>query len=49
MDYLWAGMLFIGIFYGALTGNITAVSEAALSSAGEAHGQKKEYLNHAAQ
>lgn len=36
MDYLWAGMLFIGILYGALTGNITAVSEAALSSAGEA-------------
>lgn len=36
MDYLWAGMLFIGILYGALTGNITAVSDAALSSAGEA-------------
>lgn len=36
MDYLWAGMLLIGILYGALTGNILEVSEAALSSAGEA-------------
>lgn len=36
MDYLWAGMLLIGIFYSALTGNMTAVGEAALSSAGEA-------------
>lgn len=36
MDYLWAGMLLIGILYGALTGNISAVSDAAVSSAGEA-------------
>ncbi len=36
MDYLWAGMLFIGILYGAFTGNILAVSDAALSAAGEA-------------
>ena len=36
MDYLWAGMLLIGILYGAFNGNIVAVSEAALSSAGEA-------------
>lgn len=36
MDYLWAGMLLIGILYGALTGNILEVSDAALSSAGEA-------------
>lgn len=36
MDYLWAGMLLIGIFYGALTGRILEVSDAALSSAGEA-------------
>ncbi|MEE1014892.1 MAG: nucleoside recognition protein [Lachnospiraceae bacterium] len=36
MDYLWAGMLLIGILYGALTGNITEVSDAALSAAGEA-------------
>lgn len=36
MDYLWAGMLLVGILYGALTGNITAISDAALSSAKEA-------------
>ena len=36
MDYLWAGMLLIGIFYGALSGNILEVSDAALSAAGEA-------------
>lgn len=36
MDYLWAGMLLIGILYGAFTGNIMEISDAALSSAGEA-------------
>ena len=36
MDYLWAGMLLIGILYGCFTGNILAVSDAALSAAGEA-------------
>lgn len=36
MDYLWAGMLLIGIFYGAISGNILRVSDAALSAAGEA-------------
>lgn len=36
MDYLWAGMLLLGILYGAFTGNISAVSDAALSAAGEA-------------
>lgn len=36
MDYLWAGMLLIGILFGTFTGNITAVSDAALSAAGEA-------------
>ena len=36
MDYLWAGMLIIGIIYGAITGNIQAVNDAALSAAGEA-------------
>ena len=36
MDYLWAGMLLIGIFYGSLSGNILEVSDAALSAAGEA-------------
>lgn len=36
MDYLWASMLLIGILYGTFTGNILAVSDAALSAAGEA-------------
>ena len=36
MNYLWAGMLLVGILYGTFTGNLTAVSDAALSSAGEA-------------
>ena len=36
MDYLWAGMLLIGIFYGVISGNILAVSDAALSAAGDA-------------
>ena len=36
MDYLWAGILLISILYGSFTGNILAVSDAALSAAGEA-------------
>ena len=36
MDYLWAGMLLVGILYGTFTGNISTVSDAALSAAGEA-------------
>ncbi len=36
MDYLWAGMLLLGIFYAILTGNILEVSDAMLSAAGEA-------------
>ena len=36
MDYLWAGMLLVGIVYGAFSGNILAVSDAILSAAGEA-------------
>lgn len=36
MDYLWAGMLLLGILYGCLTGNVTAVSDAVLSSGREA-------------
>lgn len=36
MDYLWGGMLLLGIVYGSLTGNILKVSDAALSAAGEA-------------
>jgi len=36
LNYIWSGMIVIGILYGAFTGNIEAVSDAALSSAQEA-------------
>lgn len=36
LNYIWAAMIIIGIIYGAFTGNIEAVSQAALDSAGEA-------------
>jgi spore maturation protein A len=36
MNYLWGGMILVGVIYGALTGNLGAVSEQALSSAKEA-------------
>ena len=36
MDYLWAGMLIIGILYAIPTGNMIEVSDALLSAAGEA-------------
>ncbi len=36
LNYIWAFMIMIGVIYGALTGNIEAVSNAALDSAGEA-------------
>lgn len=36
MNYLWGGMIVIGILYGAVTGNMQAVGEEALNSAKEA-------------
>ncbi|MBQ7839246.1 MAG: nucleoside recognition protein [Lachnospiraceae bacterium] len=36
LNYIWAFMIIIGILYGAFTGNIEAVSNAALASAQEA-------------
>lgn len=36
MNYLWGGMLIIGIVYGALTGNLKDVTDAAISSSKEA-------------
>lgn len=36
LNYIWAFMILIGVIFGALTGNIEAVSQAALDSAGEA-------------
>ena len=36
MNYLWAGMLFLGIVYGSLHGQMAEITQAALSSAKEA-------------
>ncbi len=36
LNYLWGGMILIGIVYGALTGNMEAVSNAAIDSSKEA-------------
>ena len=36
MNYLWAGMLLLGIVYGGFRGEMAAITEAALSSAKEA-------------
>ncbi len=36
LNYLWAGMILIGVCYGAVTGNIAAVGNGALESAREA-------------
>lgn len=35
LNYLWAGMILIGIIYATVTGNLSAVTNAALDSAGE--------------
>lgn len=36
LNYIWAVMIMIGVLYAALTGNLDAVTRAALDSAGEA-------------
>lgn len=36
LNYIWAVMIMIGVLYAALTGNLNAVTRAALDSAGEA-------------
>ncbi len=36
MNYLWGGMIIIGVIYGAFTGNLAAVTNQALASAKEA-------------
>ncbi len=36
LNYLWAFMILIGVLYAAFTGNMSAVTNAALDSAGEA-------------
>ena len=36
LDYMWGIMIAIGVLYGAATGNLEAVTQAVLDSAGEA-------------
>lgn len=36
MNYLWGGMLVVGIVYGAMTGNMQVITESVLNSAKEA-------------
>lgn len=36
LNYIWAGMILIGVCYGTVSGNIAAVGEGMLESAGEA-------------
>lgn len=36
LNYMWAFMILLGVVYAAFTGNMSAVTEAALDSAGEA-------------
>ena len=36
LNYLWAGMILIGVIYAAFTGNMSEVTNAALDSAGDA-------------
>lgn len=36
MNYLWGGMILVGIIYAAFTGNMNAVTNQALASAKEA-------------
>ncbi len=36
LNYIWAAMIIVGVIFGAVTGNMKAVTEAALDSAGEA-------------
>lgn len=36
MNYLWGGMILVGIIYGMITGNLKAVTEAAIDSSKEA-------------
>ena len=36
LNYIWAVMIFIGILYAMLTGNIDKITDGALNSAGEA-------------
>ncbi len=36
LNYIWAAMIILGVIFGAITGSMKEVTEAALDSAGEA-------------
>lgn len=36
LNYIWAAMILVGVIYGAFTGNMKEITQAALESAGEA-------------
>lgn len=36
LNYIWAGMILLGVVFGAITGNMKEVTQAALQSAGDA-------------
>ena len=36
LNYIWSGMLFLGIIWGAFHGRLAQVTEGALNAAGEA-------------
>ena len=36
LNYIWAGMILLGVIYGVCTGQMSALTEGALDSAGEA-------------
>ena len=36
LNYIWAAMIVLGILFGAMSGNMKEITEAALESAGEA-------------
>ncbi len=36
LNYIWAAMILVGVLYGAFTGNMKEITQAALESAGEA-------------
>lgn len=35
LNYIWAFMILVGVVYAAITGNMAAVTDAALGSAGK--------------
>ena len=44
MNYLWAGMILIGIIFGAFNGRMEVITNAALDSSKEASGCPVKYI-----